>query len=469
MLTSIRSRLLGTYLLLITVILGVVTLTLLLFLIRNPKLAREAQINLSAAANALQRQPIGPIGKDSARLAAAVARADELLNIRVAIYNPSGNLLVDSRAESEAMLPSSAGQRRPLGSPEIAEFTDGAGKTWIYTTRNLQGNYLLLVASPRPRAPLVSLFTDEFFLPILRAGLLALLLSLLLMFFMTRWITSPLQRMSAAARNLAQGQLQEVKPEGPAELQSLARTFNEMGQAVQSSQQSQRDFVANISHELRTPLTSIQGFAQAILDGTAMEKETLKQAGQVIYDEAGRMHRLVLELLELAKLETGGVKLNRQKIELPALLHSVTEKLIPQAHAAGIDLLVTVESFPAFDGDYDRLVQVFTNLVDNALQHTPKGGHVRLSAATEASFVRAEVSDDGPGIPASEAKRVFERFYQVDKSRRSGQGHGAGLGLSIAQQIVQAHGGRIELQSQVGKGSRFIVYLPLDSIHEGKR
>jgi signal transduction histidine kinase len=470
MLASIRSRLLFTYLLLIGAILGIVTLALLVFLVRNPRLAREAELNLASAANALQRQPIELAqGQDPTFLISEVLRADKLLNVRIALFDPSNVLLADSRSAGEAAIPPQATQRRPRGGPEIAEFADSAGKTWIYTTRNLVGGYLLLVSTPRPRAPLVSLFTDEFFLPILRAGFLALLLSLLLAFFMTRWITSPLQRVSAAAQDLAKGQMSVITPEGPAELQSLAHTFNEMGQKVQASQQSQRDFVANISHELRTPLTSIQGFAQAILDGTAKNGETLKQAAQVIYDEAGRMHRLVLELLELARLDAGGLKLERQATDLSALLRSVAEKMMPQAQAAKIDLQVISEGPLSLQGDHDRLVQVFTNLVDNALQHAPKGGHVRVSAKKEEGFIKTEVSDDGPGISAAEAKRVFERFYQVDKSRRSGLGRGSGLGLSIAQQIVLAHGGKIELKSELGKGSHFLVYLPLESGSKRKR
>lgn len=470
MFRSIRARLLFTYLLLIAAILGVVTLALLLFLVRNPRLAREAEVNLSGAANAIMRQGIEGVERsDPATIQDTVERADALLDVRVAIFDPNGNLLGDSRSDSEAAIPPQGDQHRPGGGPDIAEFTDSGGKTWIFTTRMLPSGYLLLVLTPRPLVPLVSLFADEFFQPILRAGLLALLLSLLLVFLMTRWITSPLQRVSAAARDLAKGTMHEVKPEGPAELQSLARTFNEMGHKVQSSQQSQRDFVANISHELRTPLTSIQGFAQAILDGTAKTGETLKQSAQVIYDEAGRMHRLVLELLELARLDAGGLKLEQEQIDLPALLQSVAEKMKPQAQAANIDLQVKSGSLPNLKGDHDRLVQVFSNLVDNALQHAPKGGHVQLSSRQANGLAAAEVSDDGPGISADEAKRIFERFYQVDKSRRSGQGRGAGLGLSIAQQIVQAHGGRIELESEVGKGSRFIVYLPLESDGKGRR
>ena len=276
---------------------------------------------------------------------------------------------------------------------------------------------------------------------------------------MTRWITSPLQHVSSAARDLASGKMREVEPEGPAEVQSLALTFNEMGRKVQSGQQSQRDFVANVSHELRTPLTSIQGFAQAILDGTAKGGDTLKHAAQVIFDEAGRMQRLVNELLELARLDASELKLEKQSVTLGLLLENVVEKLRPQAREANIELNLDQIPLSEFVGDYDRLVQVFTNLIDNAIQHAKS--RVEINFEQDKSFIKTTVSDDGSGIPSAEAKRIFERFYQLDKSRRTSQGRGTGLGLSIAQQIVLAHKGKIELESKPGKGSRFIVLLPL--------
>ncbi len=150
--------------------------------------------------------------------------------------------------------------------------------------------------------------------------------------------------------------------------------------AVHASQQSQRDFVANVSHELKTPLTSVQGFAQAILDGTAETPEAQQQAAQVIYDEAGRMHRLVLDLLDLARLDGGTADLRRERVSLTVLLQAVIERLTPQSVQAGVSLVDQVPDLPDVIGDGDRLSQVFNNLVDNAIKHTPAGGEVALSA-----------------------------------------------------------------------------------------
>ena len=278
---------------------------------------------------------------------------------------------------------------------------------------------------------------------------------------MARWITSPLRRVAVAARELTKGQMRTIRPEGPSEIQSLAQTFNEMGSKVAASQQSQRDFVANVSHELRTPLTSIQGFAQAILDGTASSGAALKQAAQVIYEEAGRMHRLVVDLLDLARLDSGSAPLDRQSIDVKGLMREVVEKMAPLASSARVSLTMDADTGIKISGDHDRLTQVLTNLLDNAIKHTPEDGQVRVSATSEKGDAKLIVSDTGPGIPPEEATRIFERFYQVDKSRKAGGGRGSGLGLSIARQIVQAHRGTIHVESEPGFGSRFVVRLPL--------
>jgi two-component system sensor histidine kinase ResE len=240
-----------------------------------------------------------------------------------------------------------------------------------------------------------------------------------------------------------------------------------MSEQVHSSRQSQRDFVANVSHELKTPITSIQGFAQAILDGTAKRGEALQQAARVIYDEAGRMHRLVIELLELARLDAGGGSLKRESVDLGILLAALARKLEPMAKAAGVTLRTDLADLPQLSGDGDRLVQVFTNLTENAIKHTPRDGAVSISAVLLDGATRQDgaalitVADTGPGIPPEEAGRVFERFYQLDKARAAGPDRGVGLGLPIARQIVEAHGGSLSLESELGQGSRFVVRLPL--------
>ncbi|MQC27019.1 MAG: sensor histidine kinase [Chloroflexi bacterium] len=460
MFSSLRARLWLSYMLVGGAVLAAITFALLVFLVRNPRVAREAEINLISAANTIQRQRLNLGGETN--LEEIVQSADELLDVRVLILNSQGDLLADSRADSAGALPELRLASGPGPLAEVAEFTDASGQEWLYTHRMLQGRVRLLLATPRPAVPVLAVFTDEFFAPIARAALLALALSLLFSFLVARWIASPLQGISQASRGVAEGQLTEIQPNGPREVQSLARAFNEMSHQVHTSRQSQRDFVANVSHELKTPLTSVQGFAQAILDGTVQGGEGLKQAAQVIFNEAGRMHRMVVELLDLASLDAGTAPLNRVTVDMGQLLREVRARFVPQAELAGVRIVSQIDNLPKVVGDQDRLTQVFNNLVENALKFSPKGGEVNISAQQGNGALLVTVRDSGPGIPAEEVDRIFERFFQVDKARSGGRPRGAGLGLSIAQKIVNAHGGELRVESQPGQGSRFIVRLPLD-------
>jgi two-component system sensor histidine kinase ResE len=256
--------------------------------------------------------------------------------------------------------------------------------------------------------------------------------------------------------------MKPVQPHGPHEVQDLTRAFNSMVTRVESAQRSQRDFVANVSHELKTPLTSIQGFAQAILDGTADSSESRKQAAQVIHEEAGRMHRMALDLLDLARLEGGTAEMNMSAVDVGALLRGIAEIFSLQAQKANVNLQIHVpENLPALIGDGDRLAQVFTNVVDNALKFTPANGHINLSARIDGAWIEFDVADSGVGVSDEALPRLFDRFYQADPSRARGENHGAGLGLAIAQEIVQAHGGKIGVRSTVGHGTTFTIRLPL--------
>jgi signal transduction histidine kinase len=242
-------------------------------------------------------------------------------------------------------------------------------------------------------------------------------------------------------------------------VQAVAVAFNQMTQQVAAGQRAQRDFLANVSHDLRTPLTSIQGFSQAIIDGVAADPESALRAATVIHDEAARMYRMVEELLDLARIESGRFTMARHGVRIGEVVGAVGERLALTAQNSGITLKTEiVPPMPVLAGDGDRLAQVFTNLIDNALKHTPSGGVVTFHAEPQDNGVLITVQDTGEGIPAKDLPRVFERFYQVDKSRQ--RRDGAGLGLAIAGQIIVAHGGKIWVESQEGAWTRFSVWLP---------
>ena len=459
MFTSLRFRLWLSYALVVTVSLLIVALVLLVFLIRNPLLSRQTQQQLRSVQSMISADPQGFVD-DPARL----QKLADQQRVRILVFDTSRQLLLDTGGRA-ASLPF---PRRNVFNRASQTAVDANGAVWLYTGARLGDGRVLVVAAPRPRVPVLNVFADEFLKPIVQGGLIALLLSLILAFALSRWVADPLQQVVVAASKYPSDEVKPVELRGPQEVQTLTRAFNAMLARVQSSQQSQRDFVANVSHEMKTPLTSIQGFAQAILDDTADTPEARQRAAQIIFDESARMHRMSLDLLELARWESGTADLNMSPVEVGGLLRGIVEKFTPQAQKAGVELLVAVpDALPPLVADGDRLAQVFTNLVDNALRFTPAGGRITLSAEESRAGIKLSVADTGAGVTSEALPYLFDRFYQADSSRAGGETaalrHGAGLGLAIVKEIVQAHGGKIGVRSQVGSGTTFTIDLPLEN------
>lgn len=457
MFTSLRSRLWLSYAFVVTVSLAIVALVLLIFLIRNPVLSRQTQQQLRTVQNIFATSPQRFIDNS-----ASIQRLATEQNVRILVFNTARQLLLDTDAGSAAL----AFPRRNILNRGSQTIVDANGQVWLYASARVGNGRVLVVAAPRPKVPVLNVFADEFLSPIIQGGVIALLLSLILAFALSRWVADPLQQVVLAVGKYPSDQIKPVAPRGPHEVQTLTRAFNSMLARVHSSQQSQRDFVANVSHEMKTPLTSIQGFAQAILDDTANTPEARKRAAQIIYTESTRMHRMALDLLELARLEAGTADLDMSPVEVGALLRGVVERFSPQAQKAGVGLMVDIAAdLPSIIADGDRLAQVFINLVDNALKFTPPNGRVTLSAKKAGAEVELSVADTGIGVAPEALPRLFERFYQVDSSRAGGETaaarRGAGLGLAIVKEIIQAHGGKIGVRGQVGFGTTFTIHLPL--------
>lgn len=437
----------------ITIALGIVALVILTFLIRNPVLSRQIEDRLKSAQNAVVADPQPFIDNPG-----ALEQIKQTYDVRLVMFDSNRNVVFDSNANA----PQIPFPRRNIFGRLAQTARDANGKLWLYSFKRLAPDRILVVAAPRPRVPILAIFTDTFLRPVVVGGLIALFLSLILAFAISRWVADPLQRLVRAAQTYPSEEMKSILPSGPHEVQDLTRAFNSMISRVESSQKSQRDFVANVSHELKTPLTSIQGFAQAILDDTADTPEARKQAAQIIYNEAGRMHRMALDLLDLARLEAGTADLKMSVADINALLQNIVDKFTPQAQKTGIALYSDVPAnLPNVLGDGDRLAQVFTNLVDNALKFTPRNGQIALSAVDAGAEVQILISDSGIGVPKEALPHLFDRFYQVDASRAGGENHGAGLGLAIVKEIVEAHGGRISVRSEVGHGTTFVIHLPL--------
>jgi two-component system OmpR family sensor kinase len=458
---SLRTRLLLTYVLITGLVLAIVGVSLFLFLVNNPVFNQLGYSRLENAAGNLDDVSKRVLSSpDIQKNQEVVNRFETRFNIRILIVDRDGEILVDSRPESGfdedvKFMDFTEGELLRRG-----EFRDSSQARWLWVGRSLGEDRTLVLATPRPRT--LSLFAEDILLPVVQAGAIGLIISILLAWLISRWVAAPLQRMSKAALAVASGDFrQSVALEGPREVQDVANSFNVMVQQVRTSQQVQRDFLANVSHELKTPLTSIQGFAQAMLDGAVADDDSRNRAAQVIYDESDRLRRLVEDLLDLARLDAGQIEFVRQPVNVEALLKSVVDKLVLPAGEKNVELVDRVSDLPTMVGDGDRLAQVFMNLVDNAIKHTPEGGKVVVRGDTASGWISIHVDDSGAGIPSEDLSRIFERFYQVDKARSGGKGRGVGLGLAISRQIVEAHGGRIVAQSSVGKGSRFTVQLPI--------
>lgn len=307
-------------------------------------------------------------------------------------------------------------------------------------------------ASPRALGRAISSF-------LLWGGLLAAGIALILTFVLSRRISSPIGALAATARRLGHGELsRRVQLRDQGEVRELAQAFNTMADDLEHAEQLRRNLVADVAHELRTPLSNIQGYLEAISDGV-MEPDV--NTMRSLNEEVALLSRLVEELQELSLAEAGELRLVYQEEDISELIRRAEVSWQPQVTARGLSLLLDVpEDLPLVNIDWQRISQVLHNLLENAVVHTGRGGTITVAAARQGEWVEISVSDTGEGIPARDLPNIFERFYRVDRSRARATG-GSGLGLTIARRLVEAHGGKIEVTSKLGEGSRFSFTVPV--------
>ena len=283
--------------------------------------------------------------------------------------------------------------------------------------------------------------------------------ALLVSLFISRRIVAPVQTLNAASQHIADGQYDKrVDVIGSDELGQLAASFNQMASQLEEVENKRRQLIGDVTHELRTPLTSIKGYMEGLVDGVLpAAPETYNQ----IHNEASRLARLVDDLQELSRVEANAFSLDIRSTDISPLVGTIVKRLSPQATKKRItlrsDLPANLQHVLA---DEDRITQVLTNLVANALQYTPEDGSVTISAVQKEDEVIVSVKDTGIGIPPEHLENLFTRFYRVDKSRSRNAGGGSGIGLTIARHLVEAHGGHIWVESDgEGKGSTFSFSL----------
>ena len=276
-----------------------------------------------------------------------------------------------------------------------------------------------------------------------------------------RGIATPLADVMAAADAVAEGDLSARVPvprHGDNEFKRLAQSFNRMTEELERADQRRRNLTADVAHELRTPLHIIQGNLEGILDD--VYSPSVEHIGATL-DETRLLARLVDDLRTLSLAEAGQLPLVWESVDVTDLLADVSTSFSGQAEAAGIALRVeTGDGLPAITADVGRLDQVLSNLMANALRHTPSGGTITLQAEPIRDGVRITVRDTGEGIPAEDLPYIFDRFWRGDRSRSRAGGAGSGLGLAIARQLVQIHNGRIGVESEQGQGTTFTIELP---------
>ncbi|HYM14423.1 MAG TPA: HAMP domain-containing sensor histidine kinase [Dehalococcoidia bacterium] len=362
--------------------------------------------------------------------------------------------------------------------------SQGTNFTWVDYDSN--GTHLTLFAAPPP--PPTGTFTVPAYETIVAipqsklsaawhdlvpslalAGAISLTVSFIVSFFISRSISGPLARITQASRQMAKGDYDVHIPiRGEDEVGRLSEAFNAMAKQVSTSQRMMKDLLANVSHELKTPLTSIQGYSQAMVDGAVREQEGYRESSRIIHEEANRMRALVDDLLLLSQIESGQTTMQHTHVDLTALLQRMLERFQWACREAGITTRLRIGRVGDVHGDERRLEQVFSNLIENAVRHTPRDGIVTISESMQADgSMRVGVHNTGSVIPPEDLPRVFERFFQVDRARAR-KGGSSGLGLSIVSEIVEAHGGTVRAESDLGTGTEFIVTLPPAPAHDSR-
>ena len=345
------------------------------------------------------------------------------------------------------------------------DWTSGKSRTFSFTPPGAARTYYavadpiligktsvgaLVVATPKTD---VSHRVWDLIRRLLIAGVIGIVIAGLVAWLLSLKLVRPLLQLSRAADEVASGNYGVAVPVGaPGELGHLSTRFGEMATRLAEVETMERNFLMSVSHELRTPLTAIRGHVAALIEGVVDDPDLERLSLETVEAEASRLERLVGDILDLAKLDTHRFTVMHEEVDMGQLIDQAYETFRDEARRRSMDYRLDVTDRPVIDSDGDRVLQVVGNLLSNAFRATPDGGTVTLELAQRNGGVHVAVVDNGPGIPPAQRDRLFRPFV-TDSG-------GTGLGLAIAKELSNALGGRIELQSEVGKGSRFELVLP---------
>ncbi len=272
-------------------------------------------------------------------------------------------------------------------------------------------------------------------------------------------ISQPVKEIEKAAMKLAAGEnVPDLPVKSRDEVGRLSGTFNDMKHKLLETEKMRKDFIANVSHDLRTPLTSINGFVEGMLDGLVKPEDTRKYL-TIIQSETNRLTRLTSDILQLAKIQSGSMALSKERLKAYEVVNSVIDSVKSLSDEKRIGFSLQCDDSAVVSADRDKLQQILTNIIGNAVQYSPIDGRISVRIEESDQKMRFTVSDNGIGIPPEDLPFIFEKFYRVDKSRQSAKG-GTGLGLNIAKSLVELHGGSIRASSEAGKGTEIMFELP---------
>ena len=402
-------------------------------------------------------------------VASTVERVSYLTGREIAILDKEGKVLVAARRRNESERPP---QDQDYTSSRIVVGGNHVGSVLIgpVASRRTFRPYRGGDRPPGPpealreiQEPSLRRITDTTFQSLLLSGLGAGVGGILLVSLLSRRLLTSVRRLTAAAQKLGQGDLsQRVTVSGRDEIGELTSTFNAMAEGLENAERQRRNMVADVAHELRTPLSNIRGYVEAVRDGV-LEADAVTI--ESIHRQTMYLSKLVEDLRLLAETEAADFQLDLEPGLLEEVVSRSVEAFRPQAQSKAIELAFeAVAERAELSGrlvsiDRTRIEQVMNNLLQNAVEHTTEGGRIDVSVAESDDTVSVTVADTGEGIPSEDLPHVFDRLYRADPSRTRSTG-GAGLGLTIAKQLIEAHGGTIHVESTEGEGSRFILILP---------
>lgn len=475
MTTSLQRRLLYTYMSVILVLLFAIGITISV-LISNHLIASRQQLLISKGqevAAYISGYARGQISESD--VYAFINNIDSALNARVWVLDNAKNVT----AVSQLPAFSPAAGVRALTQEIAAVYKGNTVSTTI--DHPLYGEEMMIIGVPlKNEAGIVDraimiyspmhnlnelLSSIQFHIVLL--GLFVLVLTLFIIDWLSASIAKPLKAMEETASALAQGNYgvrvevrsdDEVGQLGKS-LNTLAQDLNTLVRQTEATEKMRRDFIANVSHELRTPITIIRGYNEALMDyGAVTDCETTIKYLLLINDETIRLERLIKDLLDLSRLQSGNTALETERIPLNAISKSVVTMLWQQADQRGVALRLGENDPVEIRANGDRLIQLLVILIDNAIRYTPPGGQVTVSVKAEENGAVLIIEDTGVGIPVSDLPHIWERFYKVDKAHtRSGPGTGTGIGLALAKQIIELHGATAEVDSRLGQGTVFKI------------